>query len=94
MRDDPIAALTSDEPELLPLPPPIEPVKIQAGGQRGRKTSLRTITKYIVTDYAAALAHCQDHPKVREAVEAVCCAQAKTGVAVPGVEKREERTAA
>lgn len=94
MRDDPIAALTSDGPELLAPPPPPEPVKVQAGGQRGRKTGLRTITKYVVGDYAAALEHCKDHPKVREAVEAVACAQAKTGAAVPGVEKVEEKVAA
>lgn len=88
MRDDPIAAMTSPEPE------PPAPVKVQAGGQRGRKTGLRTVTKYVMTDYAAALAHVQDHPKVREAVEAVACAQAKAGAAVPGVEKIEEKVAA
>jgi hypothetical protein len=94
MRDDPIAALTSDEPELLPPPPPSEPVRVQAGGQRGRRTGLRTVTKYVVTDFAAALAHCKDHPAIREAVEKVCCAQAKAGAVVPGVEAREEKVAA
>lgn len=93
MRDDPIAALTSDEPEPI-VPAPIEPVKVTAGGQRGRKTGLRTVTKYVVTDYTAALAHCKDHPAVREAVEKVCCAQAKSGASVPGIEAREERVAA
>ncbi|RJO66932.1 MAG: hypothetical protein C4523_10580 [Myxococcales bacterium] len=94
MADDPIAALTSEEPELPMAPPPPEPVKVQAGGQRGRKTGLRTVTKYAVTDYEAALAHCKDHPTVREAVEKVCCAQAKAGAAVPGVSKTEEKVAA
>jgi len=94
MRDDPIAALTSDEPEPLPPPPPVADVKVTAGGQRGRRTGLRTVTKYVVTDYAAALAHCKDHPAIREAVEKVCCAQAKAGAAVPGVEVREEKVAA
>jgi hypothetical protein len=88
MRDDPIAALTS-EPE-----PELAPVKVQAGGQRGRKTGLRSVTRYVITDYAAALAHCSDHPAVREAVEKVCCAQAKAGASVPGVEAKIEKVAA
>ncbi len=93
MRDDPIAAYTSPEPEQLSLAP-AEPVKVQAGGQRGRKTGLRTVTKYVVRDYAAALEHCKDHPRVREAVETVACAQAKTGASVPGVETVVEKVAA
>jgi hypothetical protein len=95
LRVDPIAALTDSKPEmpvasLEPLPPP----KVQAGGQRGRKTGLKTVTKYIVTDYAAALSHVKDHPEVRAAVEKVACAQAKSGAAVPGVETKEEKVAA
>jgi hypothetical protein len=86
------------------LPPPPEPVdvplpfedtvRIQAGGQRGRKTGLRTITKYVVTDYAAALAHVKDHPDVRAAVEKVAAQQAKAGATVPGVETQTEQVAA
>lgn len=94
MAEDPIAALTSPEPELPDIPSPPEPVKVQAGGQRGRKTGFREITKYVVTDYAAALAHAKDHPDVRAAVEKVCAAQAKAGAAVPGVETRIEKVAA
>lgn len=87
MRDDPVAALTSPEqPEL--------PIKVQAGGQRGRKTGLRTVTVYEMTDYPAALAHCQGHPDVVAAVRKVACAQAKAGAAVPGVEARQEKVAA
>ena len=94
MKDDPIAALTS-----APLPEPELPIfeapaPIQAGGQRGRKTSLRTVTKYVVTDYAAALAHVKDHPDVRAAVEKVAAAQAKAGAVVPGVETVQEKVAA
>jgi hypothetical protein len=81
------------EPVNVPLPFD-EPAKIQAGGQRGRKTGLRTITKYVVNDYEAALAHVKDHPDVRAAVEKVAAAQAKTGVAVPGVETVHEQVAA
>lgn len=94
MQDDPVAALTSPEPDLPAPPPPPEPVRVQAGGQRGRKTGLRTVTKYVVTDYEAALAHCKAHPDVVAAVEKVCSAQARTGVAVPGVEAVTEKVAA
>lgn len=94
MAEDPIAALTSDPEPLPELPPVPEPVKIQAGGQRGRKTGFREVTKYVVTDYAAALAHVKDHPDVRAAVEKVCAAQAKAGAAVPGVTAQTEKVAA
>lgn len=82
------------EPEDVPLPIFDEPVKVQAGGQRGRKTGLRTVTRYVVTDYAAALAHVKDHPDVRAAVEKVASAQAKAGAVVPGVETQTEQVAA
>jgi len=94
MRVDPIAAMTDPEPELPMAPAAPEPVKVQAGGQRGRKTGLKTVTKYVLTDYAAALSHVKDHPDVIAAVEKVACAQAKAGAAVPGVEAREEKVAA
>jgi hypothetical protein len=95
MEKDPIAALTKPSPEPMPeLPIFKAPAPIQAGGQRGRKTGLRTVTKYIVTDYAKALDHLKDHPDVRAAVERVAASQAKAGATVPGVEKTEEREAA
>lgn len=78
----------------VPLPFIDEPQKIQAGGQRGRKAGLRTITKYVVTDYAAALAHVKEHPDVRAAVEKIAAAQAKAGATVPGVEAQQEQVAA
>jgi ATPase subunit of ABC transporter with duplicated ATPase domains len=85
-----------------PPPPPVvespvfvspEPVKMQAGGQRGKKASLRTITRYEVTDYAVALAHVQHHPDVQAAVEKVAFAQARAGAQVPGVRSFEEKVA-
>lgn len=94
MRDDPIAALTSPEPELPMAPPPPEPVKVQAGGQRGRKTGLREVTKYIVTDNKAALAFFADSEDVRELVAKLAERASKAGVAVPGVEKKIEEVAA
>lgn len=94
MRDDPIAALTSPEPELPDLPPPPEPVKVQAGGQRGRKTGLREVTKYVVTDHAKALAFFADGPGVREFIQTLAERACKAGVDVPGVEKISEKVAA
>jgi len=70
-----------------------EPVKVQVGGQRGKKASLRTITRYELSDYAAALAHTKDHADVRAAVEKVAFAQARAGAAVPGVRSYEEKVA-
>ena len=94
MRDDPIAALTSPEPELPMAPPPPEPIKVQAGGQRGRKTGLREVTRYVVTDHKAALAFFADSEDVRELVAKLAERASKAGVAVPGVEKRIEEVAA
>jgi hypothetical protein len=94
MRDDPIAALTTPEPELPMAPPPPAPVKVQAGGQRGRKTGLREVTRYVVTDHKAALAFFADSEDVRELVAKLAERASKAGVAVPGVEKRIEEVAA
>lgn len=94
MRVDPIAAMTEPEPELPIIPQAPEAVKVQAGGQRGKKMSLRTYTIYEITDYAAALAWAKDSEDVRAAVEKVCKAAAKSGVTVPGVTiSKEERAA-
>lgn len=94
MRDDPVAALTSPEPELPAAPPPPDPVKVNAGGQRGRAAGLRTVTKYIVTDHAKALAFFADSDDVRELVQKLADRAGKAGVAVPGVEKTTEKVAA
>lgn len=94
MRDDPIAAMTTAEPELPMAPPPPEPVKVQAGGQRGKKMALRTYTVHEITDYAAALAWAKDDPKVIDAVTAVCVAASRAGWTVPGVTTRQEERAA
>lgn len=94
MRDDPIAALTSPEPELPMPPPPPEPIKVQSGGQRGRKTGLRQVTSYVVTDHAAALAFFADSNDVRELVAKLAERASKAGVSVPGVEKQIHEVAA
>lgn len=94
MRDDPISALTSPEPELPAAPQPPEPVKVNAGGQRGRAAGLRTVTKYVVTDHTKALAFFAESEDVRELVQKLADRASKAGVAVPGVEKQETKVAA
>lgn len=92
------ARLASEAKANEPPPPPPEmplfvapaPVKVQSGGQRGKRTGLKVLTKYRLTDYAAALAHTKDHPDVMAAVEKVAIAQARAGASVPGIEKYEE----
>ena len=94
LADDPIAALTSPEPELPMVPTPPTPVKVQAGGQRGRKTGLREVTRYVVTDHKAALTFFCEHDDVRELIAKLAERAGKAGVNVPGVEKKIEEVAA
>lgn len=94
MVKDPIAALTTPMPELPVMQAPPEPVKVQAGGQRGRVTGLKTVVSYVVTDHAAALAFFADSEDVRQLVASLATKASKAGVTVPGVERKEERVAA
>jgi len=90
------AAAAKYDEETPPAPPEMvapEPVKLQAGGQRGKKASLREVKKFALSDYAAALAHAKDHPDVIAAVEKVCFAQARAGATVPGVSTHVEQVA-
>ena len=94
MRDDPIAALTSPEPEFPVAPLPPEPIKVQAGGQRGRRMGLRKVTEYSVADFDKVYAWAKDNPRVRDVVEKVAIQAAKAGVAVPGIKAEEVEKAA
>lgn len=94
MERDPIAALTDPEPVLPELPAAPEPVKVKAGGQRGRVTSLKTVVSYVVTDHAAALAFFADNEDVKQLIASLATKASKAGVTVPGVERKEERVAA
>lgn len=94
LADDPIAAMTSPEPELPELPSMPEPAKVQAGGQRGRKTGLREVTSYVVIDHAAALAFFAESESVRELVQKLASQACKAGVTVPGVQTKTEKVAA
>lgn len=97
LRDDPIAALTS-EPEPLPeLPLAPEPVKVNIGGGFGRKAGLRTEWLAQVEDYAAATNHFADHPDVKALVEKLATKAvkaAKGAIEIPGVKVIEDRRAA
>jgi hypothetical protein len=94
MQDDPIAALTEPPPELPQLPTPPEPVKVSAGGQRGRVTGLKTVVSYVVTDHAKALAFFAANQDVKDLVQSLAQKASRAGLTVPGVEKKEERVAA
>ena len=93
--EDTDIALAVTEPELPPLPP-VQEVKVQAGGQFGRKTGFRTKHTAIITDYRKALDHFADHANVRAVIEKLCNSEARsqTRKDIPGVEFKEEKTAA
>ena len=91
-QDAPAQPVVTTAPATVAPPP--EPVKVQAGGQRGRKTGLREVTKYIVTDHTKALAFFAESEDVKELVSELAERASKAGVAVPGVEKRIEEVAA
>lgn len=97
MEDDPIAALTSDEPELPIIPRAPEPVKVQSGGGVGAARGLKTVWVPLIQDYAAALKHYANHPEIKAAVEKLVKAEArihKQATSVPGVEMIEDRKVA
>lgn len=96
-RDDPIAALTSDEPEMPMLPLAPEPVKIQSGGGIGAARGLKTVWVPVIVDHEAALKHYANHPEIKAAVEKLVKAEArvhKQATSIPGVQMQEDRKVA
>lgn len=96
MRDDPIAALTSPEPELPMVPIAPEAVKVKAGGAVGRAAGLRTEYVPEITDYSAALQHFAQHDDVRAVVDKLVKAATRAGksqTTIPGVKIHERRVA-
>jgi len=76
------------EPEpMLDLPPPVaEPVKVAFGGAQGAKIAPRKVPPVaVVSDWPAAAAHYAMSEKVREVVQKLANADARNGVAAPGV---------
>lgn len=76
-----------------PLPPPPEPVKIQAGGQRGKKTGLVTQVRFEIEDRAKLVEQFINADEVTELLFKLAVARARTGVEVPGLKRIEERVA-
>lgn len=95
LKANPIAEFTEPEPEREPeLPMAPEPVKVSLGGAHGKRITLRSVTEYVLVDYDAVVQALKHNPKVVEVITSVAKAQAKAGVAVPGVEARQvERVA-
>ena len=89
-------ARAAGEPESEPedLPPAPAPKRVQAGGQRGRKTALRSRKVAVVTDYDKALAHFATHEKVVTLIEQLAQHAARDGHDVPGVQVKTEQVAA
>ena len=72
------------EPE-LPLPI-AEPVKVAFGGATAAKIAPRKIPPTaVITDWAKAAAHYSGSPKLQEIIQKLANADAKNGVAAPGV---------
>jgi hypothetical protein len=79
--------------EDVPLPLP-EPPKVQAGGQRGRKAGLRTVTRHEVDNYDAVLEYLKDKPEFREMVATYAAKLMRAGENVTGMAVITERVAA
>lgn len=96
-QDDPISALTSDEPELPEMPTGPAPVKVNVGGGVGRAAGLKSEWDYEMIDYEAAVNHYRGHRDVRAVVEKLIKAQVKLdkdATSIPGVKAIEKRVAA
>ena len=79
--------------EDVPLPLP-EPPKVQAGGQRGRKAGLRTITKFEAHDVAAVMEALKDNAELQAAAVEIARKLMKAGANIPGMQVSVERVAA
>lgn len=97
LADDPIAALTSPEPQLPPLPAAPTPPKVQSGGGTSRRAGLKTVWDIQITDYKLAALHVIEHPEVSIIVGKVLTkmVRAAKGTAdIPGVKVVERREVA
>lgn len=96
MEDDPIAALTSPEPEMPEIPSEPEETKVRVGGGSGRRAGLRSEWVPTIVDYDKAAAHFIHHSAVRVVVEKLVAAETKlhkNDTKIPGVAVREEKRA-
>jgi hypothetical protein len=72
---------------------PAKPAKAQAGGARGSKTGLATVTYVEFHDYTAAVLDVQGKPEVRDAVARVCLTLLKAGIEVKGAKLAQRQEA-
>ena len=78
------------DPRGVQVEPPA-PVKI--GGQVGRRSSLRTVTRYGFSDYKLTLQAMMNEPEVIEAVLKVATRRARAGETIPGLTAYKEKVA-
>lgn len=88
------AARAKSDPMSEEMPPLPEPVKVQAGGARGRKIGAREVKIAVINDYDTALAHFAHHPDVVTLIEKLAQHAVRDGHTVPGVEVKTEVRAA
>lgn len=69
---------------------PVEPIKIQAGGARGRKLGLMTVKVAVIVDYDATYNALRAHPDMVGFVQELANRAVKAGVPLAGVEVKEE----
>lgn len=65
----------------------VTPRKVTAGGQIGRKMGVREVWSGVIEDYELVLAHFKDHQKVREVIDSLvqAAARSKEKPAISGV---------
>lgn len=84
-------------PEVVFVPQPVvTTVKINAGGARGKKTSLRTYYVATIEDYSKVLEYFKDHSAVKEAIQKLCDKAAsndKLDCKIPGLKVTEDKKA-
>lgn len=68
-------------------------IKVKAG-TRGKTVALRTVKTAKLTDYRKTLDHFAEHPEVKDLVQRLANAAARSGIAVPGAEIITEQKAA
>lgn len=79
--------------EDVPLPL-LELQPVRAGGQRGRKAGLRTVTKYEVENIALVIAALAANAELHEAAATIARKLMKAGQAIPGMKTVTEQVAA
>jgi len=70
------------------------PVKVSAGGNTGRKISLKKVTSAEIVDYEKVLIALKDHPEMIVFAQKLCDRAAKAGKELDGMKIKEEQVAA